>query len=120
MPGPSDLGHLHAHGLEHADRDVEESPGDRRRLRQPGAARSGRGRQELLRQSGRGSGMVELIASLLALEHGRLFRTLNYETPDPECAIYVVAAEDVSPGNSFINLSVTPQGQASAVMIRRG
>ena len=36
---------------------------------------------------GAGSGMVELIASLLAMSHGRLFRMLNYETPDPECPV---------------------------------
>ena len=34
--------------------------------------------------------MVELIASLLALQQGRLFRTLNYETPDPDCPVAVV------------------------------
>jgi 3-oxoacyl-[acyl-carrier-protein] synthase II len=44
---------------------------------------------------------------------------LNYQTPDPECPLSVVTAEDTPPGDSFINLNVTPQGQASAVMIRR-
>ena len=68
---------------------------------------------------GAGSGMVELIASLLSFEHDRLFRTLNYRTPDPLCAINVVADEGVPPGDSFLHLSVTPQGQASAVLIRR-
>ena len=68
---------------------------------------------------GAGSGMIELIASVLALRNDRLFATLNHETPDPECPINVVADGDVPPGDSFINLSVTPQGQASAIVVQR-
>ena len=67
---------------------------------------------------GAGSGAVELISSLVALEKGTLFRTLNYETPDPECDINVTNGNDVPAGDSFINLSVTPQGQASAVVVK--
>ena len=36
---------------------------------------------------GAAGGMVELIASLLAMKHGRLFPILNYATPDPECPV---------------------------------
>ena len=68
---------------------------------------------------GAGGGMVELIASLMAMKHGHLFPTLNYETPDPECPLAVVADRATAAGDSFINVSVTPQGQASAVMVRR-
>ena len=67
---------------------------------------------------GAGSGAVELIGSLEALRKGVLFRTLNYDTPDPECDINVSNATDIPSGNSFINLSVTPQGQASAVIVK--
>jgi 3-oxoacyl-[acyl-carrier-protein] synthase II len=62
---------------------------------------------------------VELVGSLLALKHNRLFRTLNYETPDPECAVNVVTDEDVPPGDIFISTNISPQGQASAVVVRR-
>lgn len=68
---------------------------------------------------GAGSGLVELIASLLAVQHDRLFPILNYATPDPECPVAAVRNGDVRPGPSFINLNVTPQGQAAAVMVRR-
>ena len=69
---------------------------------------------------GAASGLVELIGSLLALKHGRLFRTLNYETPDPECPVNVVAtAMACPPGDVFINVNISPQGQASAVVVRR-
>ena len=59
---------------------------------------------------GAGGGMVELIASLLALQHGHLFPTLNYETPDADCPVAVVRDGAVQAGESFINVSVTPQG----------
>jgi len=67
---------------------------------------------------GAGSGLIELIAGVLALNHGRLFPVLNYETRDPDCAIAVVAAGQERPsGSSFVNLSFTPQGQASAALV---
>ncbi len=66
---------------------------------------------------GAGSGMIEVIAGVMALNRQRLFSVLNYQTPDPECRLRVVAGEneDAVPGRSFIHVSVTPQGQASAV-----
>jgi 3-oxoacyl-[acyl-carrier-protein] synthase II len=51
------------------------------------------------------------------MEQGRLFRILNYETPDPACPI-LAARSEMSPGGSVLNLNVTPQGQASAVLVR--
>ena len=115
---PDEVGHLHAHGLSTRNSDVEESWAIREVFRPQG--RAGRGGEELLRQPGAGSGAVEIAASLLALQHGRLFRVLNYQTPDPECPLAVVTTDDTPPGDSFINLDVTPQGQASAVDDTRG
>jgi 3-oxoacyl-[acyl-carrier-protein] synthase II len=63
--------------------------------------------------------MVELLTSLLALEHGHLFPTLNYEEPDPECPLAVVVDANVPSGDSVLSVNVTPQGQASAVVVRR-
>jgi 3-oxoacyl-[acyl-carrier-protein] synthase II len=59
-----------------------------------------------------------MIASLKAFEHGRLFPTLNYEHPDPQCDVNVVTTPDVSPGDTCLNVNFTPQGQASAVLVR--
>ena len=114
-----DVGHLHAHGLSTRTCDAEEARAIQtvfaaRRTPLPVvAAKSHFG------NLGAGSGMVELIASLLALQHDRLFPILNYATPDPECPVAAVRNGDVRPGASFINLNVTPQGQAAAVMVRR-
>jgi 3-oxoacyl-[acyl-carrier-protein] synthase II len=68
---------------------------------------------------GAGGGTVELIASVMALRNDRLFPILNYETPDPDCPISAVRSFDSLPGDSFLNVNVTPQGQASAVLVRR-
>ncbi len=113
------VGHVHAHGLSSRTCDVEES-------RAINAVFGGRSKpvpvvaaKSCFGNLGAGSGMVELIASVLAFGQDRLFPVLNYETPDPECPLAVVVDDSVSPGESFVNLNVTPQGQASAVLVAR-
>ena len=116
---PDALGHLHAHGLSTRACDIDEASaigqvfGGRARPLPVTAAKSYFG------NLGAGGGMVELVASLLAFQHGPLFRILNYETPDPECPIAAVTDNSTPSGDSFINLSVTPQGQASGLLVRR-
>ena len=116
---PDDVGHFHAHGLSTRSADVEEARainevfGRRAKPLPVVAAKSYFG------NLGAGSGMVELVASLLALRHDRLFPVLNYETPDPECPLAAVGQPRDGAGSSLVSLNVTPQGQASAVMVRR-
>ena len=116
---PEDIGHIHAHGLSTRSCDAAEAQAiarvfaSRRKPVPVVAAKSYFG------NLGAGSGMVELIASLLALAEGRLFPILNYTTADPECPVAAVTDLSTPAGDSFINLSVTPQAQASAVLIRR-
>jgi 3-oxoacyl-[acyl-carrier-protein] synthase II len=116
---PDDVGHLHAHGLSTRACDTEEAQAI-------GEALGGRvqpipvvAAKSYFGNLGAGSGMVELVASLLALGQGRLFPVLNYENADPECPLNVVTADDVPAGTSFVSLNVTPQGQAAAVMVRK-
>ncbi len=115
---PDDVGHLHAHGLSTRSSDAEESWaigqvfGPRAKTLPVAAAKSYFG------NLGAASGMVELVASLLAFEHGRLFPVLNYRTPDPACPVNVVRTGDVAPGKTVLNVNFTPQGQASAVVVR--
>ncbi|HUY36070.1 MAG TPA: beta-ketoacyl-[acyl-carrier-protein] synthase family protein [Pirellulales bacterium] len=116
---PGDVGHLHAHGLATRRSDAEEA----RAIREVFGARADSlpvtAAKSYFGNLGAGGGLVELVASTLALQHGSLFPILNYETPDPECPIVAVTKADVPSGDSFLNLSVTPQGQASCVMVRR-
>jgi 3-oxoacyl-[acyl-carrier-protein] synthase II len=115
---PDDIGHVHAHGLGTRQGDADEAQAiaqlfaGRRSPVPVVAAKSHFG------NLGAGSGMVELVSSVLALRHGRLFRTLNYETPDSECPVHVVTDTDTPAGNCFISANISPQGQASAVTIR--
>lgn len=110
------IGHVNAHGLSSIRCDLEEAQAINETLGQHVpvvAAKSNMG------NLGAGGGMVELIASVKALAANQLFATLNYESPDPECQINVVSEGSVSPGDTFINLNTTPQGQASSVAISR-
>jgi len=115
---PHQIGHVHAHGLgtqvmDRAEaRAIQRIFGDCRRPVPVVAAKSYFG------NLGAGSSMVELMGSIQALRHGKLFPILNYRTPDPECPIHAVTTADVPPGDSVLKLSITPQGQASAIVLR--
>jgi 3-oxoacyl-[acyl-carrier-protein] synthase II len=69
---------------------------------------------------GAGSGSVEMAASLLALAHGVLPPTLNYEEPDPECPVHVQAgtARAVQRDHA-LKISFTEMGQCAALVIRK-
>ena len=112
-----EIGHIQAHGLSSRRVDVEEArairtafPCDPRPLVTAAKGHFG--------DAGAGAGALELAAGLLALRAGTLFRTKNCEHPDPECELAIVRDDDCPAGDSFLKLSVTPQGQASALIVR--
>ena len=115
---PADIGHINAHGLSSHSADTEETKaihevfGDLAEKVPVMAAKSYFG------NLGAGSGMVELIGSLLAMQHGQLFPVLNYETPDPACKLNIVTDHATPPGGTVLKLSFTPQGQAAVVIIK--
>ena len=116
---PEHVGHVHAHGLSTLKGDEEEARainsvlGDRSHPVPVAAAKSYFG------NLGAGGGVVELICSILSLRHERLFPVLNFETPDPNCPLNVVRDADADPGDSALNISFSPQGQASCVLVRK-
>jgi 3-oxoacyl-[acyl-carrier-protein] synthase II len=114
---PADVGHINAHGLSTTARDADEA----RAIRAVFGAQADQipvtAPKSYFGNLGAGSGVVELIASVLALREGRLPRVLNYDTPDPACPLAVVADESKLAGGSFLNLSVTPQGQAAVLLV---
>jgi 3-oxoacyl-[acyl-carrier-protein] synthase II len=116
---PEQIGHVHAHGLSTRTSDIDESRAIREALGPAADRVPVTAAKSYFGNLGAGGGMVELIASVLAMSHERLFPILNYDTPDPECPINAAPASGGKPGESFINLSVTPQGQASAAIVRR-
>jgi 3-oxoacyl-[acyl-carrier-protein] synthase II len=115
---PEEVGFLHAHGLSTRSCDADEAWAINQVFGQRSDPLPVTAAKSYFGNLGAGSGMVELVASVMALRHGRLFPVLNYQTPDPACSLAVVRDSQACPGDSFVTLSVTPQGQASAAMVR--
>ena len=114
---PGRIGHVHAHGVSTVtgDRDEAAALGDVLGDSSPRvptvAAKSHFG------NLGAGSGLVECIASIGAIQRGELFPLLNFENADPECPVRAARRGDPA-GDCFISAAVTPQGQAAALVIR--
>jgi 3-oxoacyl-[acyl-carrier-protein] synthase II len=117
---PKQIGHINAHGLGTTDGDAAEAEALQSAF---GSALAGVplvAVKSSIGNLGAGGGVVETIASILALSHNHLFPTLNYATPDPKCPVTVAtAARPAAVGDCFLKLRVTPQGQAAALIVRR-
>ena len=115
---PEDIGHVNAHGASSVKGDRDEAIaikhvfGERKEPVPVVAPKSSFG------NIGAGGGVLELIASIQALQRGTLFSTLNYDTPDPVCPISVVTSNECPVGSSVMNINVTLQGQASALILK--
>lgn len=115
---PADgLGHVNAHGLATKQCDADEARALSTVLGPASEKVPVVAAKSYFGNLGAGSGVVELIASTLALGQGRLFRTLNYETPDPDSPLAVTQQDDLPAGESFLKLAVTPQAQAAAIVV---
>ncbi|MGN1064148.1 MAG: beta-ketoacyl-[acyl-carrier-protein] synthase family protein [Thermoguttaceae bacterium] len=68
---------------------------------------------------GAGAGAIETVASVLALQRGKLFPTLNFAEPDPECGISPVVDSETAAGDSFVKICANGLGQASAAYFKR-
>lgn len=114
---PAGLGHIHAYGVSTVTGDREEAAalgdvlGAAARLAPVVAAKSHFG------NLGAGSGLVECIASILAMERGELFPLLNHDAADPDCPVRAARRGDPA-GRSFVSAAVTPQGQAGSLAFR--
>jgi 3-oxoacyl-[acyl-carrier-protein] synthase II len=111
------LGHVHAHGLSTVTGDREEAAAMGDALGTAAGSAPLVAAKSHFGNLGAGSGVVECIASVLALRQGTLFPLLNHESADPECPIRPARSGDPA-GESFISSAVTPQGQAGTVVIR--
>lgn len=114
---PENIGHIHAHGLGTRKSDLAEAQaisqvfGDAARRIPVVAAKS------QLANAGAGAGALEVIASLLALNHGHLFPIRNFNELDPECPVRPVTRGDDAAGSSFLNLNMFGRGLASCVAV---
>jgi 3-oxoacyl-[acyl-carrier-protein] synthase II len=114
---PADVGHINAHGLSTIERDRDEALAIREVFGAAADKVPVTAPKSYFGNLGAGSGVVELATSVLALRDGRLPRVLNFESPDPQCRLNVVDDDETAPGRSFLNLSVTPQGQAAVLFV---
>ncbi len=66
-----------------------------------------------------GCGAVELIASLIGVNRGRIPAILNCDQPEPEMELDLVLKSPRPTRNpTFVNTNLTPNGQAAALVIR--
>jgi 3-oxoacyl-[acyl-carrier-protein] synthase II len=113
----ADVGHINAHGLSTSDRDADEARAIQRVFGERAGSVPVVALKSYFGNLGAGSAVVELIASALALRAGKLPAVLNYSAPDPSCGLAVNTKADTPAGASFLNLSVTPQGQAAVLYV---
>ncbi|MFM9025286.1 MAG: beta-ketoacyl-[acyl-carrier-protein] synthase family protein [Planctomycetaceae bacterium] len=115
---PEAVGHVHAFGTSTTVGDREEAGAIGDVLGSHAAAVPVVAAKSNFGTLGGGSGIVEVVASVLALGRGGLFPLLNYETPDPSCPVRPARAGDPA-GELALSSAVTPQGQAGSLVVRR-
>jgi len=111
---PDQVGHIHAHGLSTQKCDREEAVAINDILGDTPVTTA----KSHMGNLGGGSGMVEMISSVLALKNDSLFPMINCDSQSEDCPISIVR-EPSEPGNSFVSTNITPQGQASSIVIQR-
>ena len=115
---PEQIGHINAHGLGSKSSDSAEAAGIHDvfgKRKEPIPVTSAKG---CFGNLGAGSGTIELIAGILALQHRVLYPTLNFSSPDSSCPLSVVQSTDTPAGDSFVKIAMSPQSQVSAVLAR--
>jgi 3-oxoacyl-[acyl-carrier-protein] synthase II len=111
---PSDIGFVTAHGTSHVISDRIEAHAIRETLGDVPVTAP----KSYFGHAGAASGAVELVFTALALQHGQIPPTLNYEYPDPECPVNVVHGQPMPLSRPFaVVLSHSRQGQALAVVL---
>jgi 3-oxoacyl-[acyl-carrier-protein] synthase II len=114
---PADVGHVNAHGSATRMSDLGEARALERVFGPKGVPVTAL--KGYLGNSVSGCGAVELIASLVSVNRGRIPAILNCDQPDPDFALdLVLRSPRVSKCPTFVNTNVTPLGQAAALVVR--
>jgi 3-oxoacyl-[acyl-carrier-protein] synthase II len=114
-----DIGHINAHGIGEVESDLAEA----RAIHDVFGARGSQipvtSTKGHIGNSGAGAASLDLAASLLGLQQGLIFPTLNCATPDPECQLDIVRGEPrPTDQRTVLNINFTRFGQASAVVVQ--
>jgi 3-oxoacyl-[acyl-carrier-protein] synthase II len=118
--GPEDIDHINAHGLSTVSSDIWEA----RVLNEvfgsckpPVPVFAGKG---YIGNLGAGGSTIELAMSILGMANGVLPATLNYEEPDAECPLTVIAGSPRAISKPYVlKVSFTQMGQCAALVVRR-
>jgi 3-oxoacyl-[acyl-carrier-protein] synthase II len=115
---PEMIDHVNAHGLSTPEGDAWEARGLREvfgdRSVPVWAVKAATG------NLGAAAGATELAASVLALHHGCVPATVNYETPDPACPVAVTRGEPRRVQSPYaLKVGMTDLGQCAAVVIKK-
>jgi 3-oxoacyl-[acyl-carrier-protein] synthase II len=118
--GPEDVGCINANGLSSVEADAWEARGLQEvfgNLREPVPVFAPK---SYLGNLGAGSGTTELAASVVALGHGAVPGTLNYEEPDPACPVHVATGEPRPLKRPHVlKVNFTTMGQCAAVVVKK-
>jgi 3-oxoacyl-[acyl-carrier-protein] synthase II len=114
---PSEIGHVNAHGSATRVSDLAEARAFRRifgPMGVPVTALKG-----YMGNLVSGCGSVELIASLVSANRGKIPAILNCEQPEAEVEVdFILKTPRATSNATFINTNLTPNGQAAALVIR--
>ena len=113
---PDDIDHVNAHGLGSPSADVWEAQGIAEVF--AGCGTPVWAMKSYTGNMGAGGPLAELSASLLALKHGTLPPTLNYDEPDPACPVAVQRIARPVSKPFVLKVSYTDLGQCAAVVCR--
>jgi 3-oxoacyl-[acyl-carrier-protein] synthase II len=113
---PADIDHVNAHGLGSVKLDAWEAQGINAVF---GTSVPVWSVKSTIGSLGAGAGTTELAASLLAMKHGTLPPTLNYEVPDPRCPVHVPREPRPISKPNFLKIGFTDMGQCAAVVCRK-
>ena len=115
---PQDIGHINAHGLATDESDLHEAQAIHDVFGEYATKTPVTALKSFMGNAAAGCGSLELAGSLVALSHGVIPHTLNFENADAECRLNVVSREPLATDNrTFLKINVTRMGQASAVVV---
>ena len=116
---PTELGHMHAHGVSTVGRRPRGGCGHRASLGR-GAGRDSRSWRPRAISAiwGPAAGIVECVASMLAPRTRRAVSAAQPRVRRPGVPVAAAARRGDPAGDCFISADVTPQGQAGAVVFR--
>ncbi len=115
-----DIGYYNAHGLSTVAGDRAEARALRAAIGEHALEVPVSAHKSNLGNPVAACGAIEFAAGVLALQHGVIPHTINYENPDPDCPLSVVAGgprELKRP--TFLSANTTRLGQAAALIARK-